>query len=171
MKRSSFGRKAPPARPDRDVAPAPGGEAADAHELVRVPFKRAEPPPKPGRADAAKPKIPDHKLAAQRAVLSALRKARRAAIREGVDLTPWEDAFLGSVAERVQTYGRAFADAEKGDPDLPLSVLQAVKLKEITKKAKGEKKRKGRKDAANSAMNRARHPGRSEAESRDRPKR
>ncbi len=145
MKRSnSFGRKAPPPRGDPD-APAPDG--ADTGELVRVPFKRADPSPKPGRTDPGKPKLPDHKLAAQRAVLSALRKAKRAAVREGVDLTPWEDEFLGSVAERVKTYGRAFADAEKGDPNLPLSVLQAVKLKEITKKAKGEKtgpKRRGK---------------------------
>ena len=44
------------------------------------------------------------------------------------------------MTERVKTYGRAFADPEKGGPGAPFSVLQTVKLKEITAKAKGEKK-------------------------------
>jgi hypothetical protein len=44
------------------------------------------------------------------------------------------------VAERVKTYGRAFGDPEKGAPGQALSALQAVKLKEIVSKAKGEKK-------------------------------
>ena len=69
--------------------------------------------------------------------LAALKKARRAAERAGVKLSDWEDEFLGSVTERVKTYGKAFADPEKGAPGTPLSVMQAVKLKEIAKKAKG----------------------------------
>ena len=76
--------------------------------------------------------------AAQRAALNALRRAGRAAERAGVKLSDWEDEFLGSVAERVKTYGRAFADPEKGAPGRPLSAMQAVKLKEIVRKAKGE---------------------------------
>lgn len=83
---------------------------------------------------------PDAKTAAKRAVLRALKKAKRAADKTGVALSEWEDEFLGSVAERIQTYGRAFGDSEKGDLNAPLSVMQAVKLKEITKKAKGEAK-------------------------------
>jgi len=46
--------------------------------------------------------------------------------------------FLGSVTERIKTFGRAFADPDKGAMGAPLSMMQAVKLKEITAKAKGE---------------------------------
>ncbi len=74
--------------------------------------------------------------AAQRQALNALRRARRAADRAGVSLSKWEDEFLGSVSERVQTYGRAFGDPEKGAPGQSLSALQARKLKEIAAKAK-----------------------------------
>ena len=70
-----------------------------------------------------------------------------AAAKTGVDLSEWEGEFLGSVEERVKTYGRAFGDPEKGAMGEALSVLQTVKLKEITAKAKGEapKPRFGRK--------------------------
>ena len=40
----------------------------------------------------------------------------------------------------MKTYGRAFGDPEKGGAGEALSVMQAVKLKEIAAKAKGEKK-------------------------------
>ena len=54
-----------------------------------------------------------------------------------------EDEFISSVSDRVKTYGRAFGDPEKGDPNAPLSVLQAVKLKEIAAKAKRGKAKTG----------------------------
>ena len=79
---------------------------------------------------------PDRYAAAKRAALNALRRAGRAAERGGVKLSDWEGEFLGSVSERVKTYGRAFADPEKGAPGQPLSVMQTVKLKEIIKKTK-----------------------------------
>jgi hypothetical protein len=82
---------------------------------------------------------PDWKAQARRAALNALRKARRAADRAGVKLSDWEGEFLGSVEDRVKTYGRAFGDPEKGAPGQALSVLQTAKLKEIAAKAKGEK--------------------------------
>ena len=80
---------------------------------------------------------PDPKAQAKRAALNALRRARRAALKAGVDLSQWEGEFLGSVEQRVETFGRAFADPEKGAPGQPLSMMQTVKLKEIVKKAKG----------------------------------
>jgi hypothetical protein len=40
----------------------------------------------------------------------------------------------------VKTYGRAFGDPEKGAPGQSLSLLQTVKLREISAKANGEKK-------------------------------
>lgn len=80
------------------------------------------------------------KAAAKRAALNALKRARRTADKAGVELSDWEGEFLTEVADRVKTYGRAFGDPEKGAPGEALSALQAVKLKEIAAKAKGEKK-------------------------------
>lgn len=83
---------------------------------------------------------PDRKAQAKRAALNALKRARRLAERAGVKLSDWEGEFLGSVEDRVKTYGRAFGDPEKGAPGEALSAMQHVKLKEIAAKAKGEKK-------------------------------
>ena len=83
-----------------------------------------------------KRKVPDPKALAQRAALNALKRARRQADRAGVKLSDWEGEFLGSVEGRLKTYGRAFGDPEKGGRGQALSVLQHVKLKEISAKAK-----------------------------------
>ena len=88
-----------------------------------------------------KRKTQDPKAQAKRAALNALRRAQRKAARAGVALSAWEDEFLGSVSERVKTYGRAFADPDKGAPGQALSAMQAVKLKEIAAKAGGEAKK------------------------------
>jgi hypothetical protein len=85
-------------------------------------------------------KPPDPRAAAKRAALNALKRARRQADKAGVELSEWEGEFLGSVAERVKTYGRAFGDPEKGAAGQALSAMQHVKLKEIAAKAKGKKK-------------------------------
>lgn len=77
----------------------------------------------------------------KRTTLSALKRARRAAESSGVKLSDWEGEFLGSVEGRVEKYGRAFGDPEKGEPGTPLSIRQAMKLKEIIGKAKGRKPR------------------------------
>ncbi len=81
---------------------------------------------------------PNPKDVAKRQALNALRKAQRMASRAGIKLSDWEGEFLGSVEERVKTYGRAFGDPEKGAPGQALSMMQAVKLKEIVSKAKGK---------------------------------
>ena len=83
---------------------------------------------------------PNAKEAAKRAALNALRRARRAADKAGVELSDWEGEFLESVSQRVKTYGRAFGDPDKGAPGTPLSVMQGVKLKEISAKAAGKTK-------------------------------
>ena len=88
-----------------------------------------------------KNKLPDRREQAKRAALSALKRARRAAEQSGVKLSDWEGEFLGSVEGRVEKFGRAFGDPEKGPPGTSLSILQAVKLKEIAGKAKGNKPR------------------------------
>ncbi len=85
-----------------------------------------------------RPTYEDRKAAARRAALRALKKARKAAEVAGVTLSDWEGEFLGSVETRVEKYGRAFRDAEKGCPGASLSVRQTVKLKEIAGKAAGK---------------------------------
>lgn len=85
---------------------------------------------------------PDQKALAKRAALNALRRAKRLVERAGVELSEWEGEFLGSVEQRVETFGRAFGDPEKGAQGQALSTLQGVKLKEITAKAKGKDKPK-----------------------------
>jgi hypothetical protein len=80
----------------------------------------------------------DPKEKAKRAALNALRRARRAAENAKISLSDWEGEFLGSVEGRVETYGRAFGDPEKGAPGASLSVLQSQKLKEIEAKARGK---------------------------------
>ena len=77
---------------------------------------------------------------AKRAALNALKRAKRAADRAGIDLSVWEGEFLGSVAERVNRFGRAFGDPEKGAPGHALSALQTIKLREIVAKASGKTK-------------------------------
>lgn len=84
-------------------------------------------------------KLPDRREQAKRAALNALKRARRAAARSGIKLSDWEGEFLGSVEGRVEKYGRAFGDPEKGAPGTSLSIRQTVKLKEIAGKAKGRK--------------------------------
>jgi len=97
-----------------------------------------KPPASKGGGFGSNRKPPDPK--AKRAALNALKRAQRQADRAGVTLSEWEGEFLGSVSDRLKTYGRAFGDPEKGAPGQALSALQTVKLKEITAKAKGEKK-------------------------------
>lgn len=77
---------------------------------------------------------------AKRAALRALRKTRRAAETAGTLLSAWEDDFLGSVEGRVEKFGRAFRDREKGEPGASLSALQSRKLKEIGAKARRKAK-------------------------------
>jgi hypothetical protein len=73
----------------------------------------------------------------------ALRRLQRArqkieASDKADTLSDWEDEFLGSVADRLETYGSAFNDPDKGPLDNALSGLQTAKLREIEKKAAGK---------------------------------
>jgi hypothetical protein len=80
---------------------------------------------------------------ARRVALKALRKAKKLADASGVTLSDWEGEFLGSVEERIEKYGRAFGDPEKGSLASSLSIRQSAKMKEIVAKASG-KPRKSR---------------------------
>lgn len=77
---------------------------------------------------------------AKKKALRALRRAQQVAIRNQVDLSEWEGEFLSTVTARIETYGRAFADPDKGAMEAPLSLMQGLKLREITKKARRDKK-------------------------------
>jgi t-SNARE complex subunit (syntaxin) len=78
-----------------------------------------------------------------RKALRRLAKTRRkvADAKSEDTLSEWEDEFIASVEDRLETYGSAFNDPDKGKLDDALSGLQAAKLREIEKKADG----KGRK--------------------------
>ena len=67
----------------------------------------------------------------------ALRLIRKLKTAEA-EVSGWEGEFLDSVETRLDTYGRAFADPEKGDRDHALSILQQRKLREIRAKVSGE---------------------------------
>ena len=66
----------------------------------------------------------------------ALRLIRKLKAEAG-SVSDWEGEFLQSVETRLDTYGRAFADPEKGGRDSAVSVLQHHKLKEIGTKLAG----------------------------------
>jgi len=68
--------------------------------------------------------------------LAKVRRIQAAADAAGVELTEWEGDFLGSLEQRIDAYGPAFRDPEKGAPGATLSRLQAQKLKEVAKKAR-----------------------------------
>lgn len=71
-----------------------------------------------------------------RKALRKLRKAKERAAREGAELSDWETEFLNGVEERLETYGSAFNDPEKGAPDEALSARQAMVIREIDKKSR-----------------------------------
>ncbi len=116
-------------------------------ELSRSKPLQTKKPIKAGSGFAAKapPSPTDQRKAQQQALqkatLRALEKARKEAAERGIDLSEWENDFLEGVSERVKTYGRAFADPDKGAAGTTLSVRQGVKLKEIRKKAATAKPR------------------------------
>lgn len=78
----------------------------------------------------------------KRDALRALQKARAAASDGNAGLSAWETEFLGSVEERIEIYGRAFGDPQKGAPGATLSNRQTGKLKEITAKARGKPRKR-----------------------------
>ncbi|MFC7292533.1 hypothetical protein [Hirschia litorea] len=70
----------------------------------------------------------------------ALRKLRKAKARaeseDGPGLTEWEKEFFEGVEERLETFGSAFADPEKGHLDEALSARQTHIVREIDKKSR-----------------------------------
>lgn len=63
-------------------------------------------------------------------------RVKKNASQTKTELSEWEDEFLLSLDERLEKYGRAFSDPDKGAMNAPLSLLQGLKVKEIGKKTK-----------------------------------
>lgn len=70
---------------------------------------------------------------ARKVVRKAERLLRLAGEAERRKTTGWEDEFLAGVKERVETYGSAFSDPEKGAIGDPLSYKQTFKMAEISR--------------------------------------
>lgn len=78
------------------------------------------------------------KAAVERAIAKAEADNPDAAEAARIELTDWEDEFMSSIEERLNTFGSAYADPSLGADGEALSTLQLAKLKEIEKKAKGK---------------------------------
>lgn len=65
---------------------------------------------------------------------AAVARARKAAAAAKDGLSPWEDEFLASLDQRLETFGSAFVDPDKGAMNAPLSLRQGLKLKQIRRK-------------------------------------
>ncbi len=75
-----------------------------------------------------------------RSARNAVRKIER--LRQQLEasgkLTDWEDEFSESVAERLDKFGSAFQDPQKGRPADALSFAQKRVVSALKKKAKGQ---------------------------------
>lgn len=78
------------------------------------------------------------KAAVERAIAKAEEDDPDAAEAARIELTDWEDEFMSSIEERLNTFGSAYADPSLGAEGEALSTLQLAKLKEIEKKARGK---------------------------------
>ncbi len=91
------------------------------------------------RIPSAKERREADNARAKRAALKALRRARKAAEIASVKLSDWEGEFLGSVENAGRAIWPRLPRPGKRRPGTALSMLQALKLKEIAGKAKGGK--------------------------------
>lgn len=80
--------------------------------------------------------------ARERSARNAKRKLERLRVKlsETDDLTDWEEEFSESVSERLEKYGSAFQDREKGRPGDALSFAQKRVVAALNKKAKDNRK-------------------------------
>lgn len=82
------------------------------------------------------------KRARERSARNAQRKIARlkAKLTEIGEISDFEEEFAGSVAERLDKYGAAFADPSKGRPGDALSASQKQVVARMNKKAKEARK-------------------------------
>ncbi len=83
----------------------------------------------------------------KRKTRKALRRLKRAADEagapEGPGLTDWEKGFVEGVTHRLETYGSAFRDPQKGSLEEALSARQTQVARALEKKARRSKDAKG----------------------------
>lgn len=82
------------------------------------------------------------KIRSARNAQRKLERLRRT-LKEKGELTEWEEEFSDSVTERLDKFGSAFADPEKGRRSDALSFAQKKIVSALNKKAKGESKNSG----------------------------
>ena len=82
------------------------------------------------------------KKARERSARNAQRKIARLKdkLSEIGEITEFEEEFAGSIAERLDRYGAAFADPSKGRPGDALSASQKQVVARMNKKAKDARK-------------------------------
>lgn len=90
-----------------------------------------------------------------RQAINWLKRARARAEGSGEGVTDWEDAFLASVEERLERFGSAFADPDKGQLSAPLSLRQGLKVRQIGKRGAKPGARPGAKPGAEPAAGHA----------------
>lgn len=80
--------------------------------------------------------------ARERSARNAKRKLERlqAKLKESGELTEWEGEFAESVSQRIDEYGAAFADLQKGRPGDALSFAQKRVVASLNKKVKDARK-------------------------------
>ena len=85
-----------------------------------------------------------HRKARERSARNAQRKLERLrrSLGESGELSDWEDEFSESVTERLDKYGSAFHDLQKGRPGDALSFAQKRVVAALNKKAKDQRKAK-----------------------------
>lgn len=88
-----------------------------------------------------------------RVTAKALRKLKRAAkeAEEAGLVDDWEEEFFSSVEERLEEYGSAFHDPEKGARDAALSVRQTQVLARLRAEARKKKRSADREDGKEGA--------------------
>ena len=91
-------------------------------------------------------------------------------LEETGDLTDWEDEFAGSVRERLDEFGSAFHDREKGRPGDALSFAQKRVVASLNKKVKDAKRAAQDADAEESESKEPFKPRRSSFQSKKKPK-
>ncbi len=90
-----------------------------------------------------------------RQAINWLKRARARAEGSGEGVTEWEDAFLASVEERLERFGSAFTDPDKGQLSAPLSLRQGLKVRQIGKRGAKPRARPGAKPGAEPAAGHA----------------
>lgn len=113
--------------------------------------------------------------ARERSARNAQRKLERLhrTLREREDLSEFEEEFAESVSERLDKFGSAFADLEKGRPGDALSFAQKRVVAQMNKKVKALKRRAAAADDDTETLKRPRYdrrPARSSFKSKSKSK-